>query len=235
MKIGLFADPHYGKEEVSVTTRHPRLSYEKLGEAMEVFQEEKVDLIINLGDLIDGEISAAATRDVLSHISVLLNSSGVETLSIMGNHDAFSVDRYRFGVLTKTPLAPLHRKYGDIDIILLDANTHRDGRPYQVGEDDWTDTMVPEDQVAWLKRELEQCGEKTYVFSHQLIDYNMNQDHVIENAEDICAILSASGKVKEVYQGHYHQGGEHHIGHIPYRTLKAMCEGYDNSFLIIEV
>ena len=235
MKIGLFTDSHYSTMELINATRRSRLSYEKIGEALKAFREEKVDLVICLGDLIDTEGNSAKDRDNLSHISVLLNSSGIETLCIMGNHDAFAMDRYRYSVLTKMPLAPLHKKYGDVDIILLDANFYKDGRPYDGKPGDWTDTMVPQKQVEWLKKELESCGDKTYVFSHQLIDYIMPQNHVVENAEEICAILAASGKVKGVYQGHCHEGGENVIDGIPYVTLAAMCEGYDNRIAIIEV
>ena len=235
MKIGLFTDPHYSRRELSEATRRPRLSYEKIGEALRKFREEGVELVICLGDLIDAESTVQADRDNLSHIAVLLASSGIETLVIPGNHDLFALDRYRFGVLLKLPTAPLHRKYGDVDVILLDANYFRNGQPYDGRPGDWTDTMIPESQVEWLRKELESAGEKTYVFSHQLIDYNMEQHHVVENAEEICRILSASGKVQGVFQGHYHLGGEDEIDGIPFVTLRAMCEGYENSYLIIEV
>ena len=222
MKIGLFSDPHYSRRELSGATRRPRLSYEKIGEALRCFREEKVDLVICLGDLIDSEGSAPQDRDNLSHIAVLLSSSGIETLVIPGNHDLFALDRYRFGVLLNMPLAPLHRRYGDVDVILLDANYFKSGQAYDGRPGDWTDTMIPQTQTEWLKKELESAGDKTYVFSHQLIDYNMEQHHVVENAEDVCRILVDSGKVKE-------------IGGVPFVTLRAMCEGYENSFLTIEV
>ena len=235
MKIGLFSDPHYSRRELSGATRRPRLSYEKIGEALRCFREEKVDLVICLGDLIDSEGSAPQDRDNLSHIAVLLSSSGIETLVIPGNHDLFALDRYRFGVLLNMPLAPLHRRYGDVDVILLDANYFKNGQAYDGRPGDWTDTMIPQTQTEWLKKELESAGDKTYVFSHQLIDYNMEQHHVVENAEDVCRILVDSGKVKGVFQGHYHHGGENEIGGVPFVTLRAMCEGYENSFLSIEV
>lgn len=235
MKIGLFADPHYSTKELIGVTRRPRLSYEKIGEALRVFRDEKVDLVICLGDLIDTENNAVKDRENLSHIAVLLASSGIETLCIMGNHDAFCLDRYRFSVLLGLPIAPLHKKYGDVDIILLDANYYKNGKAYDGRDGDWTDTMIPESEVAWLKTELESCGSKTYVFTHQSVDYTLEQHHVVENAEEVCAVLSQSGKVKGVYQGHYHGGGESLLDGIPFTTLSAMCEGYENSFMIVEV
>ncbi|MBO4406144.1 MAG: metallophosphoesterase [Clostridia bacterium] len=235
MKIGLFTDPHYSRRELSGATRRPRLSYEKIGEALRAFREEGVGLVVCLGDLIDSENSTALDRENLAHIAVLLASSGIETYVIPGNHDLFALDRYRFSVLLNMPIAPLHKKIGDVDVILLDANYFRNGTAYDGRPGDWTDTMVPAEQVEWLKKELLSCGDKTYLFSHQLIDYNMEQHHVVENAEEICRILSDSGKVRAVFQGHYHHGGEHEIDGVSYVTLRAMCEGYENSYLIIEV
>ena len=48
-------------------------------------------------------------------------------------------------------------------------------------------------------------------------------------------MIVASGKVKAVFQGHYHKGHETVIDGIPYHTLPAMCEGEENRFMIIEL
>ena len=47
--------------------------------------------------------------------------------------------------------------------------------------------------------------------------------------------VKESGKVCMVLQGHYHKGNENIINNIPYITLPAMCEGEENSFLILEL
>ena len=235
MNIGIFTDSHYSSAEITCGCRYNSRSLDKIREAYRIFAEAGCEMVLCLGDLTDTEKTYEAECENLRACAAVIDASGIPTLCVMGNHDAFAMDRYRYSVLAKVPLAPLHKKYGDVDIILLDANYYKDGQPYDGKPGDWTDTMVPQKQVEWLKKELESCGDKTYVFSHQLIDYIMPQNHVIENAEEICAVLASSGKVKGVYQGHYHEGGENVIDGIPYVTLAAMCEGYDNRFAIIEV
>ena len=58
---------------------------------------------------------------------------------------------------------------------------------------------------------------------------------IIRNAPEVRALLSSSGKVKAVFQGHYHPGHENEIDGIRYHTLPAMCEGEENRFSIIEL
>ena len=52
MKLGLFTDPHYALADRLVNTRRPRLSLDKLKEALAVFQKEQVDAVVCLGDWI---------------------------------------------------------------------------------------------------------------------------------------------------------------------------------------
>ena len=46
-------------------------------------------------------------------------------------------------------------------------------------------------------------------------------------------IFEKSGKVKSVFQGHYHKGAENETGGIKYITLKAMCEN-EKAYYIID-
>jgi manganese-dependent ADP-ribose/CDP-alcohol diphosphatase len=48
-------------------------------------------------------------------------------------------------------------------------------------------------------------------------------------------MLAASGKVKTVFQGHYHPGHENELNGIRYITLPAMCEGEENRFAVYEI
>jgi hypothetical protein len=77
--------------------------------------------------------------------------------------------------------------------------------------------------------------EEAYVFVHQNLDPTVESHHIIRGAEEIRAILRESGKVKAVFQGHYHPGKESVIDGIPYHTLPAMCEGEENRYMITEI
>jgi hypothetical protein len=76
---------------------------------------------------------------------------------------------------------------------------------------------------------------EAYVFLHQNLDPEVQKDHIVRNAEIVREYIRDSGKVRAVFQGHYHKGHQTVIDGIPYHTLPAMCEGEENRFLIIEL
>ena len=100
----------------------------------------------------------------------------------------------------------------------------------------WTNASVPPKQRDFLRDVLAMPEtEEAYVFVHQNLDPTVESHHIIRGAEEIRAILRESGKVKAVFQGHYHPGKESVIDGIPYHTLPAMCEGEENRYMITEI
>ena len=55
MKMGLFTDSHYSSAEMTCGNRYNSKSLYKIKKAFEYFQNEKCDLVVCLGDLIDKE------------------------------------------------------------------------------------------------------------------------------------------------------------------------------------
>ena len=69
---------------------------------------------------------------------------------------------------------------------------------------------------------------------HQNIDPQIQPDHRLSNDAEIRAILEESGKVRSVFQGHYHPGHRSHVNGIEYFTLPAMCEN-ENTWWTMEI
>ena len=80
---------------------------------------------------------------------------------------------------------------------------------------------------------LESCG--AVVFCHQNFDDRPDDPHVIRNADIVRRIFAASGKVRYVFCGHYHAGGDSVIDGIRYHTLPAVCEGSSIPYCIAEI
>ena len=70
---------------------------------------------------------------------------------------------------------------------------------------------------------------------HENLDPNVEEHHIVKNAAEIREILEASGKVRTVIQGHFHEGADSVVNGIRYITLPAMCEGEENSYRIIDL
>jgi len=114
----------------------------------------------------------------------------------------------------------------------VDACYLRSGAHYIPGPFDWTDTFYPHTEQ--LSQTLETLSGNVYVFMHQNIDPEIREDHRLYNDAQIRSILEKSGKVRAVYQGHYHPGHRAEVNGISYVTLPAMCEN-EQAYFVVEM
>ncbi len=236
MKIGVFADSHYCTKDELCGTRRPALSLSKLKNALWEFKKQGVERILCLGDLVDTDDTAEQNAENLRRAASLLAETGLPCCCCMGNHDAALFSKNEFANLTGFTLAPAVIKAENAALILLDANFNLDGSPYEPGKVNWTETVISQAQILWLKQTLADCrGLDVYVFIHQNLDPAVDTSHVVQNAAEVNRILADGGNVRAVYQGHYHPGAVNVHNGIPYITLQAMCEGTENSFRVIAV
>lgn len=236
MKIGLFADPHYSTRETSCLSRRPSLSYAKTIEAVNAFRNAGVRFIVCLGDLIDSDVSKEQEQLNLAEIGGILANSGIPCYFCMGNHDAFIFRKEEFERFSGLRTSPCSFSIENKLFILLDACFHSDGSAYNHENTDWTDSYIPNEQIEWLKAVLKNSpAAEVIVFVHQNLDPAVEKHHLIKNAPQIREILENDGRVKTIYQGHYHPGKVSIHSKISYITLKAMCEGNNNSYHIIDI
>lgn len=241
IRIGLFTDSHYSTQKITEETRRPDLSETKLWEAVYAFLHNQVSVVICLGDLVNGMDSDADNRANLRVITAPLHKlreAGVRVCCIRGNHDAEVFDETEFAELSALETAPLKVSIEGVRFIMLDASFTSAGLPYKKHNIDWTDAYIDNRQLTDLSDQLIQGsrdGESVYMFTHQNLDPNVEERHIISNAEQVRGILEEHGCVRAVYQGHYHKGARNIHNGIQYITLPAMCEGTDNSFMIADL
>ena len=234
MKLGLFTDVHYCDADVLCETRRPRLSLDKLKEAMEAFKREKVDLCLCLGDLTDHD-EHHTKEDVKAFFSTVLSlirSYGIPFYLVPGNHDYLmlkSEDLQSAGLA----LPPYKLSFDSVELVVLDANYRSDLRRFDEAGVEWTDSNLPPDQCRFLKEALSEGDKKKIVCIHENLDPNVDFFHIIKNADEIRSVIK--GNAAMVLQGHYHTGAENIVDGIPYITLRAMCEGEENSYRILTV
>lgn len=231
MKIGLFTDSHYSSAPLTCGNRLNNQSLRKIGEAMSVFADEKCDLVIILGDVTDTEPSRDKEEANLRQIAQVLDASGMDIICMMGNHDAFVFTPEDFYCILGQKYRPRPLARDGVNLLFLDACYFKTGVHYGPGDHDWTDTFYPHTEQ--LRQELARCEGSVYVFVHQNIDPQVRADHCLHNAAQVREIIEESGKVKAVYQGHYHWG--HRLVHngVEYVTLAAMCEN-ENAWRIVD-
>ena len=231
MKIGIFTDAHYSSKTLTCGNRYNSRSLEKIRQAYAFFEKEGCNLVVCLGDLTDTDDTHEKEAENLREIAAVIHGSPLPTVCVMGNHDAFAFTQEEFYALLGG-CRPEAVKADGKTLLFADACYFKDGRRYGPGDTDWTDTFCPHTQE--LQAQLAAAGGDVYLFLHQNLDPDIRSDHRLYNAGDINAMLRENGRVKAVFQGHYHAGGESVHGGIRYVTFPALCEN-ENVFFVREL
>ena len=221
LRIGLVTDLHYA-DRPSRIHRFYRETPTKLAQATQRFAEEKVDAVVQLGDMIDSDGSQDAARRNLKRISSQFAASGAHHC-VVGNHCVYDLTKPEFLEIVGQKRSFYSFDLAGYHFVILDACFRRDGVPYGKRNFQVTDTCIPPVEAEWLRADLKQTPHKTIVFVHQELDVDFIFG--ISNAPQIRKILEESGKVLAVFQGHLHRNFYSHIGGIHYCTLMAMVEG----------
>lgn len=232
MKLGIFTDSHFSSAEITCCNRHNNESFRKIKQAYEYFNDEKCDMVICLGDLIDKEDNHIKEIDNLKKLSEIMLSYEFKSYVILGNHDAFEFDADEFYSIIGEQFRPKNVHTDGKNLVFLDACYFKSGMHYKRGDSDWTDTYYPmTDELEIL---LAGISGDVYIFMHQNVDQLIRDDHRVSNADELRSIFANSKKVRAVYQGHYHPGFSSECDGIRYVTYPAMCENED-AYYIIEI
>ena len=231
VSFALITDIHYADKDTA-GTRNYRASIRKTRLFAETLALKKPTFAVELGDLID----KAAKEDEIGYvrtISAEFAAIGVPRHHVIGNHDVatFSKDEFLSHVGGTAPWYSFD--HGSWHFVVLDANFKSDLSPYNAGNFNWTDTVVPPDELSWLTRDLAAAAKrKTVCFIHQNL-HDEDDDHGVKNAPAVRAVLEEAGNVVAVFQGHMHWGGYAAIEGIHYVTLRATVEGDVESFALV--
>ena len=232
MKIGLFSDPHYSSQELTCGNRRNNLSLSKMRAALAHFEAEGCDRVICLGDLTDAEDTKEKEIANMREIATLFASYPMPIQVVMGNHDAYVFEAAEFYALLGG-CEPIAIHENGVHLVFIDANHTAQGVKYTPHGFAWDDVGLPNPDG--LRKKLATLDGDVYVFMHQNIDPAIPaQDHRLANADAVCDILEQSGKVRAVYQGHFHWGNRSARNGVEYITLPAMAV-YDDTEIIIEV
>lgn len=247
--FGIVADVQYADCNPA-GNRYFRSSIEKLENAVTVFRENSVDFIINLGDLIE--------RDYESYKPVLniLNSTGIKTYHITGNHD-YSVDpRYltRLPVFTESRegyYSIIYRKFRFIFLNGNEISTYASVNKTLIKQADdliaklkkngeinaiYWNGGISRTQIDWMISQLNEAAdnsEKVILFCHFPIA--PDNVHNLLNYKEINVIHIKYTNIVAWLNGHNHEGNYTTVNKVHYVTFQGMVETKkNNSFAIID-
>ncbi len=230
MKIGVFADAHYSSQERTCGKRRNRLSLGKLRDGYAFFAGQGCGLCVSLGDLIDKNDSHAEDVRRLEEVRAVIAAAGIETLCVMGNHDAFTFRKEEYYFLLGG-CAPSDRSVDGTRLVFADTCCFKNGMHYTPAGGDWTDCFLPDEDV--FLSSLAAGGPGAVLFLHHNIDPAVPENHRLFNAGALFKGIRECGNVRVVFQGHYHPGMQSRYGDVRFVTLPAVCE-HENAFFVFD-
>lgn len=248
LRFGVVTDIHYSDRPIS-GTRFYRESCIKIREAIEHFNRSDLDFIIELGDMKDmlrPDKDPARTLRDLDVIEGYFRKFDGATYHALGNHDMDCISKSEFLSHTHNTGRAKGQAYYSfaargVRCIVLDANYNPDGTHYCRGNFSWKHTLVPDEQLRWLDKELARySNQPTLIFLHQLLDNfsGLSKSVYVGNADAVREVLERHPQVMAVFQGHHHAGHYSNRAGIHYVTLQAMIEkaaAKHNSYAVIEM
>ena len=233
LSIGLLADPHvaggvYGN-------RYCDQSLAKLADCIDAFIERRVDMVVNLGDAIDGvEGGSMGPREhFLAVRQAVARFDGPKHL-VLGNHDVDCLTKAELIALAGCEAAQAYYSFDEtgLHFVVLDTNNYADGTDFTPADhpEDWGDAWLGRPQLDWLADDLAAAGERpTIIFAHAGLDDRQidgrRDPHCVIDGPAARDIFARAGNVRAVFQGHYHTGRSCVQDGISYITLAAMCKG----------
>ena len=233
VRVGLLTDCHYADKEPA-GSRHYRDSLAKVRQAVARFNEAAASVAIELGDFVDAAPEVETEVEYLRAIDAEYARFHGERHYVLGNHCVYTLTKEEFLENSAARATYYSFDEGRFHFVVLDACYRSDGVAYGRKNFEWTDTAIPEPELAWLGADLAATQNPTVVFVHQRLDLEPDGDHAayaVKNAPAVRRVLEASGKVLAVFQGHSHENLHREIGGIHYCVLRAVVEGpgSDNS------
>lgn len=219
IRFGIITDIHFSSDSRSAAAQATAAD---LRTCMDCWQRNKIDFLLQLGDLIKG--SDTHNHQELRQICSMLNAYPGTIYHVIGNHClsiprqelmaalgmqtpfyACTIKGFRFIVLDGMDVSVLRRPETDEDRhTIAFFRSHPELHDYC--------GAVGIRQKAWLQDELgaaERAAEKVIVICHfpLLPETTDNKHGLLWNHKEIVELLASSPAVKACLSGHYHYGG----------------------------
>jgi len=231
LRIGIFTDLH-AHDTNSPLDRFLMVDWaERLQACVDAMNAWPADLMIELGDYVNGRFVLGAELGDPERIPAILSAADAVYATfdgpryyVLGNHDLGDLTKAAFLDFVGASRANDSFDADGYHFVLLDAQYQADGKDRS--EEFWyMPGFVPEDVLDWLRNDLAATELPTIVCLHQRLDLEFEIRHggpEVLNHDEVRAVLVEDGDVIAVFQGHDHQGGYSYLDGIHYVTFTAL-------------
>jgi len=209
---------------------------ERLVAFVEAMNAWPADAIVQLGDLINGNIvyggmigDPARIEGLLADAGALLSAFDGSVHHVAGNHDFYDLSLQEYTETLGLEKTTYSFDLGRFHFVVLDAEFNPDGSHYDHVFMRVKGHVSPE-QLEWLRTDLAATELPTIVLIHQPLDSDFDSlagGPPVANHIEVRSVLAESGTVVAVFQGHDHENRYSVIDGIHYVTFAAMVDHPD--------
>lgn len=251
LRIGLIADAQYC-DCTADKDRFYRISLEKLHQAVDTLNERQVDLVINLGDLIDQRLGSypRALRELdrlqMPLLHVLGNhefwdvpfhdqASVLDTLALSQGYCDYLLPGWRLLLLDGTELAAY--AMGAHEELRLEAEVCNSSLDGHANAALWNGAIgqAQLDWIAWQLAAADAAGEHVLLFCHFPI-HPAGHPMTLWNEADLRALVSRYKSPAAWIAGHAHEALYAAVDGLHHLTLEGMLMTPDsNAFAVLDL
>lgn len=254
VEFGVVTDIHYNRNREVNINRYYQDSDEKLREAVDTFKAHRVDFMVALGDIIDGDLNSYAD------LKPIFASLKKPVYKVFGNHDF--LEAYGSPLETdvqemmemETPYYSVQKR--GIRFLFLDSNdlaVHSRSPQTPEGEEarellsqlraehcgyacDFNGTWGKEERQ-WVLSQIEAAqkkGQMVFCLAHMPLQ-PMDIGACDFRGKELSDMLEKHTCVKAMLAGHHHVGSMMLSGRLKHYGFQGMIEGTDNHFSIVKI
>lgn len=249
--FGIIADVQYADQD-HAGTRYYRLSPKKFAEAVDSFNQQQVDFVLNLGDYIDKNLSSYDT------LNAIARRMKMPHYHVLGNHEFSVSDEEKDQVLKKEHLQKPYYSFGRNSwrFIILNGNdvslyaNKKESSNYkeaevllqQLKKDGWRQAQswngaIGKEQAAWLAKELARAQKKKerVIIANHFPLYPDGATELLWNAREVRTLIERYPPVFAYLNGHVHKSQYFHEKGVHYVSFRGMVELDENAYAVVRV
>lgn len=256
-RFGLLADVQYADKDTSGARRY-RGALAHLAACVEDLRDDRLDFVVQLGDLIDGRPDSEGTAADLEAVLALFARLEAPVRHVVGNHClevgraallkrlglergwySFRRDGWRFVVIDSLEVSVCGRSEREVQYRKAEewlaehpAAEHKHAQRWNGG--------LGALQLRWLEDELSAAahvGDKVVLFSHlPVLAAASSEWHLLWEHETVRKLLTDNEHVVAFVNGHDHGGGYALDEGVHHLTLEGMVEAPEdsNAYAVVE-
>lgn len=221
--FGLFSDLHSSLPGAS-QRGHSDRTLADMRQGLKRFADQGIDFAVNLGDSVQPAESVEAEYNQLASMKEEWEACPFPIYNAFGNHEFSQLSYEQIKTLFHTDCIYGAFEKNGIRFLIVDTCYRPDSVHYSEDNYDWRYAILPDEQVQWLKKQLA-VKKRTVILTHVPLFFDPAKDEYgifqIQNHEEICQILTESGCVEAVFQGHVHTYSRSEYGGIPFINIPS--------------